>query len=108
MTRKDRERACEGKVKHATEAMARAVAHRYRVPGQVRQMNAYRCRYCKSWHVGHEFGAELRLWRGGAGFSGEMVAHVRHALRLKEYGWDDAGPAGEGAECDVCQGRLKR
>jgi hypothetical protein len=49
-----RERSCDGKVRHATEAAARTAAE------QVTHLVAYRCRYCSGWHLGHQSKRSVR------------------------------------------------
>lgn len=49
-----RRKACQGKVRHLTEAHARAAIHSLHTgKGWQGHMNAYRCPFCKGWHVGH-------------------------------------------------------
>jgi hypothetical protein len=50
--RRLRRKACEGKMRHETQAQAVAHAiHLYRKTGE--QMQSYHCRFCRRWHVGH-------------------------------------------------------
>lgn len=48
-------RECTGKQAHATkaEALDHAFALRRRLPATRSSANAYHCRHCSKWHVGH-------------------------------------------------------
>lgn len=48
-----RERECGQKVRHATEAAARREAE-LMTQEHGERFSAYRCRWCRSWHVGRE------------------------------------------------------
>lgn len=49
-----RRRSCSSKIRHDDEAAARAhIGHLNRTKGYQGPMNAYRCRFCGGWHVGH-------------------------------------------------------
>lgn len=53
MKRRTRARMCAGKVPHESREAARGqLRSLFRRNGAVR-MRAYRCPFCKSWHVGH-------------------------------------------------------
>lgn len=47
-----RGRSCTGKIRHAGEAAATAHMRKLLARGAVR-LNAYACRHCGGWHVGH-------------------------------------------------------
>lgn len=52
-------RGCAGKVRHPTRAHAEAVIAEIRATGRDswrrnRQLQAYRCRWCRFWHHGHD------------------------------------------------------
>jgi hypothetical protein len=52
MTRPTRSRSCEGKQQHGSRAAARTHIHALIAKG-AGLLNVYKCRYCKTWHVGH-------------------------------------------------------
>jgi hypothetical protein len=50
--RGERRRACGNKVKHSQAgAFSEAIRLRRLYPGE--QIDAYRCKHCSAWHVGH-------------------------------------------------------
>jgi hypothetical protein len=51
--RRLRRKACQGKIRHATEGVAWCAVRKLGAPG----MHAYRCPHCGAWHVGHRRGA---------------------------------------------------
>jgi hypothetical protein len=50
-----RERSCEGKLRYETKQQALNELYRLaRTTGTyIRSMHAYRCRFCRGWHLGH-------------------------------------------------------
>lgn len=55
MTTRTKARACEGKHGHADKAAALAhIGSLARTGVNPRRLQAYRCMWCKSWHVGHK------------------------------------------------------
>ena len=52
MKRPTKTRSCEGKQRHASKTAARV--HMYALIDKgAALLNIYKCRYCKTWHVGH-------------------------------------------------------
>ena len=53
--RRIRRNACGRKVRHADEAQARKAiwALKQAYQGVLGFMNAYRCKFCGGWHIGH-------------------------------------------------------
>ena len=52
---RDREKSCGGKVSYKTEQEAEtAVIYQREFYGH--KLEAYRCRYCQSWHLGTDHG----------------------------------------------------
>lgn len=56
--RRIRRKACKGKIRHADAASAwSALSALNRNKGYQGPMNAYACRFCGGWHIGHSRGA---------------------------------------------------
>lgn len=52
-----RRKVCGGKVRHTSSNAAYAAINALRRNCRVNgRMNAYRCRFCKGWHIGHANG----------------------------------------------------
>jgi len=45
---------CGGKQKHASQGKAEAAARSYKQRFDGDEVEAYFCRYCRSWHIGHK------------------------------------------------------
>lgn len=52
--RRIRRKSCTGKVRHESAAAGwAAINSLHRTRGDQGRMTAYRCQFCKGWHVGH-------------------------------------------------------
>lgn len=66
-----RESSCTGKIAHNTQKQATYAAARYEQDQNLAKhaMTAYKCRYCRKWHIGHTSlevrMKKLRRYRGG-------------------------------------------
>ena len=50
--RRERRKSCDGKVRHATLEAAKLAA-RKASSGSVGKLWAYKCKFCKNYHIGH-------------------------------------------------------
>lgn len=65
--RRLRRKQCEGKIRYAsTESAVNGIRLLHRKYGHRGQLKAYRCPFCRYWHIGHAPGQNYpgSAWRG--------------------------------------------